>query len=102
MRRRLAHQRRDGGWASGDRHQPALAGRAAPRHRRSVHRYIKAVGAGQKRARDLTREEARLAMGLVADGEARPEQVGAFLLALRMKGEGGEELAGFVEALHAR
>jgi anthranilate phosphoribosyltransferase len=67
-----------------------------------VNRYIKAVGAGQKRARDLTREEARAAMGLVADGEARPEQVGAFLLALRMKGEAGEELAGFVDALHAR
>ena len=33
-------------------------------------------------------------MGLVADGAARPEQVGAFLLALRMKGEGADELAG--------
>ena len=41
-------------------------------------------------------------MGLIADGEARPEQVGAFLLALRMKGEAGDELAGFVDALAAR
>jgi anthranilate phosphoribosyltransferase len=67
-----------------------------------VHRYIKAVGAGQKRARDLTREEACAAMGLIADGQARPEQIGAFLLALRMKGEAGAELAGFVDALAAR
>jgi anthranilate phosphoribosyltransferase len=68
----------------------------------TVHRYIKAVGSGQKRARDLDRDEAREAMGLVADGKARPEQVGAFLLALRMKGEAAAELAGFVDALEAR
>ena len=67
-----------------------------------MHRFIKAVGSGAKRARDLTREEARVALGLVADGKAQPEQVGAFLLALRMKGEGGDELAGFVDALAAR
>lgn len=67
-----------------------------------MHRFIKAVGSGPKRARDLCREEAREAMALVCDGTARPEQVGAFLLALRMKGEAGDELAGFVEALEAR
>ncbi|HEX4458244.1 MAG TPA: hypothetical protein VIA18_09765 [Polyangia bacterium] len=67
-----------------------------------MHRFIKAVGSGAKRARDLTRAEAEEAMGLVADGQAQPEQVGAFLLALRMKGEAGDELAGFVAALTAR
>jgi len=67
-----------------------------------MHRYIKAVGSGPKRARDLCRDEARAAMGLLCDGEARPEQVGAFLLALRMKGEAADELAGFVEAIDAR
>lgn len=67
-----------------------------------MHRFIKAVGSGQKRARELTRDEGREAMGLVADGKAEPEQVGAFLLALRMKGEGAEEMAGFVDALEAR
>ncbi|HZS36208.1 MAG TPA: hypothetical protein VFF06_05250 [Polyangia bacterium] len=67
-----------------------------------MNRYISAVGRGQKRARDLTRDEARAAMGLVADGRAEPLQVGAFLLALRMKGEGADELAGFVDALEER
>jgi anthranilate phosphoribosyltransferase len=67
-----------------------------------MHRFIKAVGSGQKRARDLSRAEAREAMALVCDGEARPEQVGAFLLSLRMKGEAADELAGFVDALEAR
>ncbi|HEY2745204.1 MAG TPA: hypothetical protein VGL86_11295 [Polyangia bacterium] len=67
-----------------------------------MHRFIKAVGSGAKRARDLSQQEARDAMALVCDGEARPEQVGAFLLSLRMKGEAADELAGFVEALEAR
>jgi anthranilate phosphoribosyltransferase len=67
-----------------------------------MHRFIKAVGSGQKRARELTRDEGREAMGLLADGKAQPEQVGAFLLALRMKGEGAAEMAGFVDALEAR
>jgi anthranilate phosphoribosyltransferase len=65
-----------------------------------VHRYIKAVGAGQKRARALSRVEAAEAMALCVGG-AEPVQVGAFLLALRMKGETPEELAGFCEALEA-
>jgi anthranilate phosphoribosyltransferase len=64
-----------------------------------MHRFIKAVGSGAKRARDLTRDEAREAMGLIAAGQAEPVQIGAFLLALRMKGEAGDELAGFVDAL---
>lgn len=64
-----------------------------------MHRFIKAVGSGAKRARDLTRDEAREAMGLVAGGRVEPVQIGAFLLALRMKGEAADELAGFVEAL---
>jgi len=67
-----------------------------------VHRFIKAVGSGQKRARDLTRDEGREAMALICDGQAQPIQVGAFLLALRMKGEGAEEMAGFVDALSER
>jgi anthranilate phosphoribosyltransferase len=67
-----------------------------------MHRFIKAVGSGQKRARDLTRDEGREAMALIADGKCEPVQVGAFLLALRMKGEGGDEMAGFADALHER
>ncbi len=60
--------------------------------------YIHAVGAGAKRARALTRDEAVEAMTLVATGAADPVQVGALLLALRMKGETAEELAGFSDA----
>lgn len=61
--------------------------------------FIKAVGAGEKRARALDRDEARQAMAAIASGAAQPVQVGAFLLALRMKGETALELAGFCDAL---
>src|SRR5579883_2008606 len=70
-------------------------------NRAMMYAYIKAVGAGAKRARALSRDEAREAMALVAAGRAAPEQVGAFLLALRMKGETADEIAGFAEALAA-
>jgi anthranilate phosphoribosyltransferase len=68
----------------------------------TVREFLKAIGGGAKTSRALTREEARAAMGLIADGQCAPEQVGAFLMALRMKGETAGELAGFVEALEAR
>lgn len=67
-----------------------------------MHRFILAVGGGPTRSRDLSRDEAREAMALVADARCAPEQVGAFLMALRMKGESAEELAGFAEALRER
>src|SRR3954470_13135048 len=67
-----------------------------------VREFLKAVGGGAKTSRALTRQEARAAMELIADGSAAPEQVGAFLMALRYKGETAAELAGFVEALEAR
>jgi anthranilate phosphoribosyltransferase len=67
-----------------------------------VREFLKAVGGGVKTSRALSRDEARQAMGLIADGQCAPEQLGAFLMALRMKGETADELAGFVEALEAR
>ena len=50
----------------------------------------------------LSRDEARLAMGAVMDGEATPAQLAALLVALRMRGETVDELAGFAEAMRAR
>ncbi len=42
------------------------------------------------------------AIGAIVDGGATPAQVGAFLTALRMRGETVEEIAGAAEALRAR
>jgi anthranilate phosphoribosyltransferase len=50
----------------------------------------------------LSTEEARGAMGSVMDGEATPAQLAALLVALRMRGETVEELAGFAMAMRAR
>jgi anthranilate phosphoribosyltransferase len=50
-------------------------------------------------ARDLGRERAREVMGEIMTGEATPAQMGAFLVALRMKGETADEIAGCAEAM---
>jgi anthranilate phosphoribosyltransferase len=49
--------------------------------------------------RDLGREQAREAMGAIMAGEATPAQIGGFLVALRIKGETPDEIAGFAEAI---
>jgi anthranilate phosphoribosyltransferase len=49
--------------------------------------------------RDLTREEAREAMTTIMLGEATPAQIGGFLVALRVKGETADEIAGCAEAM---
>ena len=48
---------------------------------------------------DLSRAEAREAMGEIMDGEATREQIAGFLVALRDKGETADEIAGCAEAM---
>jgi anthranilate phosphoribosyltransferase len=50
----------------------------------------------------ISMDEARGAMGAVMDGEATPAQLAALLVALRMRGETVEELAGFAAAMRER
>jgi anthranilate phosphoribosyltransferase len=47
----------------------------------------------------LTREEARAAMRSLVQGEATPSQIAGFAIALRMKGETPEEIAGLAEVM---
>jgi anthranilate phosphoribosyltransferase len=49
--------------------------------------------------RDLSQEAARDVMRSIMDGEATPGQIGAFLVALRIKGETADEIAGCAEAM---
>jgi anthranilate phosphoribosyltransferase len=51
---------------------------------------------------DLTRAESAAVMGEIADGDATPAQVGAYLTALRMKGETVEEIAGAADVMRQR
>jgi anthranilate phosphoribosyltransferase len=50
---------------------------------------------------DLSREEARAVMGEIMSGSATPAQIGGFLIALRLKGETADEIAGCAEAMRA-
>jgi anthranilate phosphoribosyltransferase len=50
---------------------------------------------------DLTRAEAREVMGAIMTGQATPAQIGGFLVALRLKGETADEIAGAAEAMRA-
>jgi anthranilate phosphoribosyltransferase len=51
---------------------------------------------------DLSREEMAAAMSEIADGGATPAQVGAFLVALRLKGETVDEIAGAAQVMRER
>jgi anthranilate phosphoribosyltransferase len=48
---------------------------------------------------DLSRAAAREAMDSIMNGDASPALIGAFLVALRLKGETAEEIAGCAEAM---
>ena len=48
---------------------------------------------------DLSRAEAREAMNSIMNGEASPALIGGFLVALRLKGETADEIAGCAEAM---
>jgi anthranilate phosphoribosyltransferase len=60
---------------------------------------IRILGKGQKGARALTRDEAYDAMKQIYSHAVEPEQLGAFLMLMRVKEETAEEVAGFVEAI---
>ncbi|THD46911.1 MAG: glycosyl transferase family protein [Bradyrhizobium sp.] len=64
-------------------------------------RFIAILGRGKSLTRALTLAEAEAAMAMILAGDARPEQIGAFLMLLRVKEETGEEIAGFARAVRA-
>ena len=64
-------------------------------------RFIAVLGRGKSLTRALTLAEAEEAMAMILAGRARPEQIGAFLMLLRVKEETGDEIAGFVRATRA-
>jgi len=64
--------------------------------------FVRILGKGKRGARNMTREEAREAMGMVLDEKVEDTQLGAFLMLLRHKEESAEELAGFTEAVRER
>ncbi|MDP2450053.1 DNA-binding protein YbiB [Polaromonas sp.] len=68
----------------------------------SIAQYIKVIGRGKDGARPLTREQAADLFGQVLDGAVTDLEVGGFCLAMRIKGETPEEMAGFLDATYQR
>jgi len=68
----------------------------------AINQYIKEIGRGKQGARSLTREQAADLFGQVLDGAVTDLEVGAFCLAMRIKGESTEEMSGFLDATGAR
>ncbi|PPJ65121.1 anthranilate phosphoribosyltransferase family protein [Cuspidothrix issatschenkoi] len=60
--------------------------------------FIQKVGSGSHTSDNLTRAEAARATKMMLLGEATPIQIGAFLIAHRIKRPTGEELAGMLDA----
>lgn len=68
----------------------------------SIGHYIKEIGRGKDGARPLDRAQAADLFGQVLDGTVTDLEIGAFCLAMRIKGETTAEMCGFLDAVHAR
>ncbi|MBD2517375.1 anthranilate phosphoribosyltransferase family protein [Nostoc sp. FACHB-973] len=60
--------------------------------------FVQKVGGGKHTGENLTRAQAATATKMMLLGEATPAQIGAFLIAHRIKRPTGEELAGMLDA----
>jgi anthranilate phosphoribosyltransferase len=64
----------------------------------AMEQLIAKIGKGVKGAKDLTWEEAKSAFHAIVKGEATQTQIGAFLMAMRIKTESISELGAFTAA----
>ncbi|MFK8079638.1 MAG: anthranilate phosphoribosyltransferase [Granulosicoccus sp.] len=62
---------------------------------------VQRIATGPTLSKDLPRDDARRAMRIILDGEADDVQAAIFLIALRMKRETDEELAGILQAINS-
>ena len=64
----------------------------------SIAPYLREIGRGKEGARHLDRARARDLMERLLGGQVSDAELGAFALAMRIKGESPQELAGFLDA----
>ncbi|MEJ5991174.1 DNA-binding protein YbiB [Ramlibacter sp. PS3R-8] len=67
-----------------------------------ISQYLKEIGRGKQGARALDRVQAQDLFGQVLDASVSDLEIGAFCIAMRVKGETPEEMCGFLDATHAR
>ncbi|UOD31234.1 DNA-binding protein YbiB [Massilia violaceinigra] len=63
--------------------------------------FIKEIGRGKKGARSMSRDNAQALYGAMLDGRVSDLELGGILLAMRIKGESVDEIAGFLDAAEA-
>jgi anthranilate phosphoribosyltransferase len=68
----------------------------------AIGHFIKEIGRGKDGSRALSREQSAEMIGQILDGFASDLEVGAFCLAMRIKGETPEEMCGFLDATEQR
>jgi len=78
-----------------------ILGRESHMDETSLAQFIKEIGRGAKSAGNLSRNDARSLFSAMLGGLVPDLQLGAILIALRVKGESLEELAGFLAAAEA-
>ena len=66
-----------------------------------IRDFLRDIGRGKHSARDLSRENAREMMTLVLQGRLSDLQLGAFCIAMRVKGETSYEMLGFLDAIES-
>jgi len=66
-----------------------------------VARFIKEIGRGKNGARSMSRDDAHDLYQAMLDGRVSELELGGILLAMRIKGESVEEIAGFLDAAEA-
>jgi anthranilate phosphoribosyltransferase len=68
----------------------------------TIGHFIKEIGRGKDGARALKREQAADLLGQILDGNVGDLEIGAFCIAMRIKGETTEEMCGFLDAAQQR
>ncbi len=67
-----------------------------------ISQYLKEIGRGKQGARPVSRAQAADLFGQVLDGTVSDLEIGAFCMAMRIKGDTPEEMAGFLDATYER
>jgi anthranilate phosphoribosyltransferase len=68
----------------------------------AIGHFIKEIGRGKEGARALSQSQAADMFGQILDGEVTDLEIGAFCIAMRIKGETPEEMCGFLDAAQQR
>ena len=70
--------------------------------RERFKQHLRKVGSGEHTSKGMSREEAADAMALMLDQEATPAQIGAFLIAHRIRRPEPQELTGMLDTYRSR